>query len=238
MRAFKRILLSLLAAVTVYAALLTYPQPLFAHELEHAGIVVHATSPIPDAMRGTLERVRARVNRSELFVPSAREEVFICTKSWVFALFARQNRAAGGIANGFLGQHVFLRDSDMHRDRLFSPSGSPVAADRPLSYFIAHELTHIAQVRAIGKIAYARVPRWVDDGYADYVARNIDLAATLASFKAGDRELDPARSGLYLRYHLMVAYVLGHKGMTIRQLLTTPPDGDAILAELQQLPLW
>src|SRR4029077_19837600 len=101
----------------------------------------------------------------------------------------------GGIMN-YLGGHVFLRESDMAHDRLISPRGTPVAADRPLSYFIAHEIVHDLEARALPPLAFFRLPRWVSDGYADYVARDIDLDRALAGFKAGTPELDPARSGL------------------------------------------
>ena len=94
------------------------------------------------------------------------------------------------MAEAFTGQHVFLRESDMERDRLIGPGGQPFAADRPLSYFIAHEVMHIANARALGRLAYLRLPQWVNDGYADYVARDIDLAAAWRGLRTGASELD------------------------------------------------
>ena len=126
-------------------------------------------------MKTTLERARARLDRSPLGAGTRGVHVFICDSPWLFGLFARQNYQVGGVADWLVGQHVFLRESDMQNDRLIGPSGRPVAADRPLSYFIAHELMHVANARAVGRWRYARMPQWVDDGYADYVARDIDL---------------------------------------------------------------
>jgi hypothetical protein len=130
---------------------------------------------------------------------------------------------------------VFLRESDMDHDRLIGPSGQPVAADRPLSYFIAHELTHILTATHVGRAGYARMPQWVDDGYADYVARDIDLDGALGKLKEDARELDPRRSGLYLRYHLMVAYLLDRRGLAFADLLQRRDDGSAVLRELRAL---
>jgi hypothetical protein len=221
----------------LYLLLLLYPQPLFAYELEHAGIVVHATRPIPDAMRDTLERARGRLNRSSVVAPSDRYDVFICHSPWLFALFARSQYKAGGVMN-YLGGHIFLRESDMAHDRLISPRGTPVAADRPLSYFIAHEIVHGVQARTLTPLAFVRLPRWVSDGYADYVARDINLDLALAGFKARTPELDPARSGLYLRYQLMVAYALDKDGVTAHALLEAPPDGASIERALAALDHW
>ena len=140
----------LLATIAVYALLLTYPQPLFAYELRYAGIALHADRPIPGAMRATLERVRARLDRSPIAEPGRVQDVFVCMSRWRFALFARNNYRVGGIANVYVGQQVFLRESDMAHDRLIGPGGQPVAADRPLSYFITHEIMHIEQGRRLG----------------------------------------------------------------------------------------
>ena len=221
--------------VAAYALLLVYPQPLFAYQLAQGGIVVHARRPIPEAMRDTLTKVRVRLDRSPLYDSSQTSHVFICEPRWVFALFARTNYRVGGIAHGLIGRHVFLRESDMDHDRLIGPSGQPVAADRPLSYFMAHELTHIIQARHLGLLAYARLPKWVDDGYADYVARDIDLGAALQGLKNDGRELDPARSGLYLRYQLMIAFLLDVRQTPLTSVLRRLDDGREVERELRSL---
>jgi len=238
MKMSHRVLLALVGATTLYLAVLAYPQPLFAHELTSAGITVHATRPIPEAMKATVERVRARLDRSPLSAGTRDVHVFICHSPWLFALFARQNYRVGGVADWLVGQHVFLRESDLDNDRLISPSGQPVAADRPLSYFIAHEVMHVANVRAVGRWRYARMAQWVDDGYADYIARDIDLAGALQKMKEGARELDPRRSGLYLRYQLMVAYLLDKERMPVERVLAAPPPREEVEAQLGALAGW
>ena len=226
------------AVSAAYILLLVHPQPLFAYELRHAGIVVHATRPIPDAMRVTLERARARLERTALYDSTRAAHVFICEPRWMFALFARTNYRVGGVADAMVGQHVFLRESDMEHDRLIGPSGRPVPADRPLSYFIAHEVMHVAHARVLGRLAYLRLPQWIDDGHADYVAREIDLSQALQNFKTGASELDPARSGLYIRYQLMVAYLVEKRGVDPSVLLRNPPPRTSIEHALASLPAW
>jgi hypothetical protein len=234
----RRLSFGIVTVSAAYLLILDHPQPLFAYELEHAGMVVHATRPIPDAMRATLDRVRARLDRTLLANKTHVDHIFICDAPWLFALFARTNYRVGGVADVFVGQHVFLRQSDMEHDRLISPSGQPVSSDRPLSYFIAHELMHVAHGRRLGRLAYARLPQWVDDGHADYVARDIDFEQTLRALKAGAKELDPLKSGLYLRFHLMVAYVLEKERIPAAVLLEHPPERGAIERKLATLPEW
>ena len=238
MKLIRRSLLTLLVASAAYLGLLAYPDPLFAHELSYAGITVHSTEPIPDAMRVTLDRARARLDRSPLAWATRNVDVYICRPRWLFALFARQNYRVGGVADWLVGQHVFLRESDVHHDRLIGPSGQPVAADRPLSYFIAHEIMHIANARTVGRRRYSRMPQWLDDGYADYVARDINFGGALQQMKEGARELDPARSGLYVRYALMVAYLLDKQRVPLAQLLATPPRREDVERTLLALTGW
>lgn len=230
--------MALSLATAAYVAVLAYPQPLFAGEVAGPGLTIHATESMPVTMQDTLDRALGRLQRSPLFRTTGDVHVFICQSPGMFTLFARQNYRVGGVADWLLGQHAFLRESDLHNDRLISPGGTPVAADRPLSYFVAHEAMHIAVARHVGRARYSRMPQWVDDGYADYIARDIDYAKALQGLKEDARELDPRRSGLYLRYHLMVAYLLDKKQLQLDELLSHPPDRDAVEAELRALETW
>jgi len=92
--------------------------------------------------------------------------------------------------------------------------------------------------RLLGRLGYLRLPRWANDGHADYVARDIDLGRALQGLKSGARELDPARSGLYVTYQLMVAYLVDKKRIEPRALLEHPGDRDRIERELVALPSW
>jgi len=60
----------------------------------------------------------------------------------------------------------------------------------------------------------------------------------LRAFKAGAKELDPARSGLYIRYQLMVAYVLEKERVSPALLLEQPAARDAVERRLAALAAW
>jgi hypothetical protein len=237
-RILRRSLVALSLGTMAYFAILAYPQPLFAGEVAGPGLTIHATEPMPAAMQETLDRALVRLQRSPLFGTAGNVHVFICQSRGMFSLFARQNYRVGGVADWLVGQHAYLRESDLHNDLLISPGGTPVAADRPLSYFVAHEAMHIAVARYVGRARYSQMPQWVDDGYADYIARDIDYSSALQRLKENARELDPQRSGLYLRYHLMVAYLLEKKQVQLADLLLSPPDRDAVESELRALAKW
>jgi hypothetical protein len=170
---------------------------------------------------------RTRLSASPYYRTGDTYDVFLCDTPGLFTLFTLWDHGVGGGSQVYFSGHVFLRPAHIERDRLVGPSGKEADGDRTLAYFIAHELTHTATARGLGRWGYFRLARWQQEGYADYVAKGgrdgtFDFDATLRDFRAGTRELDPALSGLYLRYHLLVAYLLDRIGMTPAALLSGP----------------
>lgn len=235
---FRKLLLIGVLATGGYLALLNTPEPLFAHQLTNNGIVLHADSPIPGAMDKTLAQVSARLLTSRLYDASTPTHVFVSSDAKRFALFARKNYKVGGVADWMVGQHVFLGASDMERNRMLSADGESIEDNRPLSYFITHEAMHIALARYTGRLVYAQLPQWLDEGYADYIARDIDYKDALHKMREGHADLDPAESGLFTRYHLMVAFLIEYRGRTIESLITNPPDRRSVERELLTVSRW
>ncbi len=85
-----------------------------------------------------------------------------------------------------------------------------------------------------GTIGYLRLAAWKNEGYSDYVAQGGEFSYDdgLRRLRQNDQDLDPARSGLYLRYHLLVAHLLDEKGVSVSDLLEQDFDSDAIEREL------
>jgi hypothetical protein len=236
-RFVSRCALVVMFAVAGYGALLLHPQPLFAFSARDAAIVLHAREPLPAAVHGVLADARRRVEASPFYDPHATYDAFLCDDVRTFTAFTLWNRGAGAVSQWDLTGNIFLRPSHVERNRLVGRSGNETPGERTLSYFIAHEVTHTMLARRIGRLRYARLQRWQVEGYADYVGKAgaFDFDQTLAAFRAGTRELDPKRSGLYLRYHLMVAYLLDRQGMTPEALLAGPIEKPEIEARLRGL---
>jgi hypothetical protein len=56
--------------------------------------------------------------------------------------------------------------------------------------------------------------------------------------KAGARELDPRRSGLYVRYHLMIAYLLEKQKMALDEVLAASRPREGVETQLMTLSRW
>jgi len=227
-------------AVLVVAAglaVLCTPQPLFAHHLTYGRYQVWSDRPIAPQIKGVLDDVTRRISGSAIYSPRQRFRIFICNDPWRLALYSQRfSGGMGGVADTGFTRNVYIRSADIPRNRLIPPSGWSAAkmADRPLSYYLAHELTHVMESRAFGRGSALRYPTWLNEGYADYVAKagQFDMARNAADLRAGALAMDPGASGLYRRYHLEVAWLLDRQGVTVRQLYAHPPDEAVLRARI------
>ena len=231
---------SLLVAIALsYLLLLCFPEPLFCAEAQRHHIYVYSDQPLPPAINVLLKEVERRLAASPLYRAEQIHRVFLCQSPRRFAFFTNVNAGAGGVTYVYFNRSIFLRPARIAANRLLAPSGQEVPGNRTLVYFITHELTHDLTISHLGARAYSRLPEWVREGYADYVAQGDTFNFRLAreQFLRGAPAMDPARSGLYLRYHLLVAYLLDIKGISVDALLTQPFNVRQLETEIRHLTL-
>ena len=235
MRLARRILTPLFVLIAVYLGVLCKPQPLFAWSVTSQNLTLYSDRPFnPSAGAHVLELVRGKLAASPLY-GGEHHNIFICSAPWRRVLLFNRNYRVGGVSYASLTNNVFLRDAIVEDNRLLDSRGKPVAADRPLDYFIAHEVTHAMTGRALGLVDYARLPEWVREGYADYVGkgRAFDYDAAARMYRNGAPEMDRWKSGLYLRYHLLVAYELDKQHWTVQRLLGSRRAQAAVEREIE-----
>jgi hypothetical protein len=235
MRLAKRASATVLVLLGLGLGLLLFPRPLFAYAMGHGNYRVRSDRPIDPAMASVLDDATRRLNTSELHDPHVTFDIFICNEPWRMWLYSQSfNASVGAVSDNWLTRNIYLRESDIAANRLIPPHGRLADADvRPLSYFIAHEATHVMQSRTFGRMMKFRYPKWLIEGYADFVAKggSFDFEENRRLLQEDDPRLDYARSGLYRRYHLMVAMLIEKDGYTIRRLFANPPqEADVIRA--------
>lgn len=239
MRRAKRLALGLLAFFAALLALIAFPRPLFAYHVEYRNYEIWSDRPIDPAIVGVLDDATRRLATSELHDPDAPIRLFICNEPWRMRLLSMSFAGAmGGVAYGWLTGNIFLREADIAANRIIAPGGARLAdaEARPLSYFIAHEATHVMQSRAFGRLVALRSPDWLIEGHADHVAKagDFDFEENRRLLIADDPRLDYARSGLYRRYHLMVAHLLERERRPLAAIYADPPDARDLLPEIER----
>jgi hypothetical protein len=223
----------------LYPALMLFPYPFFRHHARAQNIAVYSDRSISPAILPILGDVEQRLQRSPLNDSRLQHRVFICNDAWLFIFFANADYHAGGINKAWLNQYIFLRRAEIPRNRLIGPSGREVPGDRTLAYFIAHEIVHTLEEHRLGRYGYVRMPAWKREGYADYVARDPGFVFTqqLPAYRRNAYEMDPIRSGLYLRYHLFVSYLLDREDLTPQEMLKGRIDEAELGHQLRSMPL-
>lgn len=223
-----RCVAGLLLLLAAYVLATAFPKPMFDYRGSYQNYRVWSDRPIPEEINAVLDDVTRRLRRSSLHDRETPVEIFFCNDAWRLWFYGRAfNARMGGAADVWLTRQVFIRAADIPSNRIHSPGAGPIAdaAQRPLSYFIAHEITHSDVSRRFGRTVMLRYPEWLLEGYADYVGKgdDFDFEENRALFAAGERALDRKRSGLYREYHLKVAYLLDRKGWTLDQVFANPP---------------
>ena len=229
MKSRKKILSRLAAAVVVCliagGLLLCFPQQFFHASVSARNLTLYSDQPLAAAAgERVLALAEAKLAASPLYSAQQKHLIFICNARWRQMIFFNYVYGVGGVNYYPLTTNVFLRDALPAENCLIGPSGKRVPEDRPLDYFIAHEIAHTLTGQAIGGVAFHRLPQWVREGYADYLGKgaafNYDEAKR--AFLADAPEMDWAKSGLYRRYHLLVAYLLERQHWSVQRLLTEP----------------
>jgi hypothetical protein len=229
--------LGFVVVFVLYLVLLCRPGLFFRYAFTRGGITLYSDEPIPPEAAGrVLEIVERRLARSPLAAPGRDKDllIYICNRRWRFDLFANTRYKVGGLAYAPLSDNIFLRTAHFDANRLVNYSGREVPGERTLSYYIVHEIVHVLVARELGLVKHWRLPAWKNEGYADLIAKggDFDYERARELLRRGDRELDTKRSGLYLRHHLLVAYLLERKGISVVEMLSREFDPLRLEAEI------
>lgn len=212
------------------------PELVFSYHMRYGQFSVWSDQNIEPNINFVLDDALQRINKSQLYDRSQLFNIFFCNNQWKLALFSlRFSGKMAGAAETVLTNNIYIRESDIHNNQIIPPSRKMLdPKDRPLSYFIAHEATHVMQARKYGRFLILR-PTWIREGYADYVAKgnSFDFKENLRLLRLGDTRLDPERSGLYRKYNLEVAWLLDYQGWTTDKLHLNPPRESEVISSLK-----
>jgi hypothetical protein len=216
-------------AGTAVAALM-HPPPLFPYHAEYGRLSLYADRPF-DAGRADqiLVDVERRLSRSSLNDDHA-HRIFITGSEWRRRILFLWNAGAAGVNYYPLTRNVFIARADVDGDRVMTSAGEPKPRPRTLGYYVAHEIAHTLIKEQLTTLQQLKLPRWINEGLADDIGfgDDADIEGLVQRLHAGDPALDPARSGHYDRYRLLVRYVIKRNGWTAAELIASfMPESEA-----------
>src|SRR6056297_605321 len=190
---FRAAVLGLVLTLAAYGGLfaaLAWPDPLFRQARGGGLVTFHATEPLPPEATVLAEQVTAAFAASPLGLPAHEVDIWLVDEGWpVRIFFAGSSRASGLTYPVASTRNVFLRHANIEANRL-RRGAMVVPPPRTLSYYLIHEITHLMVAERVGAWRIVRMPRWVNEGFADYVALGpappgmVELAASGARLPA------------------------------------------------------
>lgn len=239
----KRISLSLLVLGFIYLGLLLYPSILFANKIDYKQCSVYCDKPIDNNITNIIDDAIKRISKSELYDSTFHFDIYICNDLWRYWIFTQGKTNAGAVAQYDLTRNIYFRPCNIAENKIipakswYFANNNLVFYDRPLSYFFAHEITHIMQSYYTGR-GHWNYPTWLTEGYADYIGKggNFDFNENLKLQRNNAPELDPTK-GLYRCYHLKVAYLMDSTKLTIKQIYKQTPNEKDIDEQIAKITL-
>jgi len=200
------------------------------HVLHVDGLTLFSASPIPSIAESLLRTIRERIGGSPLYHADDRFSVFICNSS---AIYATLTRARHGFAVSHpLSGRIIVASADL--DKNIARSFSEQFNERSFTGVVSHEIGHILMARRVGFVTASRLPRWLKDGYCDYLAGEGSFPESQGDPLIATGQEHSSQSFRYLQYRRMVEYLIVQKEIGIEELMRAPPEEDRILRETQE----
>ena len=228
--------ITILTLGILYLGILISPSFLFANKVEYNHCTVFSDDKIDGNIKFIIDDATKRIAKSQIYDSTFHFNLYICNMPWRFMLLNQGNSMAMGTADQHLTRHIYFRKCDIPNNQSI-PRQKPKfsLSDRPLSYYFAHEMTHILESLYTGRFRFG-TPVWLREGYADYIAKdgNFDFNENLKLLHSNAPELDP-KQGLYRYYNLFVAYLIDKKGLNIKLLYGQTPELETLKPEIMNL---
>jgi hypothetical protein len=216
-----------LLLATLGWALVRWPRPWFRFSARLGSLALYSDRPFdPAAATAVLERVAASLGGSPLYSSARPQAIYVCNANWRRRFFMAPHPGAGGLNYSPWTTNVFFSGADLAANRLVSPTRQPDLFGRTLDHFVAHEIAHTLEARAVGALAYWRMPDWVTEGYAEYIGGGgrLDYVAAARAYLANDPEMNRPAAVPYLRYRFLVTHLIEKRGWSHSELLATALD--------------
>ncbi len=151
----------------IYDGLLLNPQLAFSHSFTHRNYTIHSDTPLGTECQAILERADRLLQQSDIFNRDEQHNIFLCNSpGWFNAFFLRKGDWAFGFAHPT--GNVFIANGCPEHDLAWKTMDTNIV--RSLSGLIAHEVTHTLILENVGFLNQRRLPKWINEGYAEFIA--------------------------------------------------------------------
>ena len=206
-------------SLLLYLGVHFYPQPLFGHQLDHKGITLYSTQPIPvDKGEELLSQIRSEISVSEIHDSKKKFEIFICNSKELYTFFGPLVRDTFGFF--YLNTIIAHADIETNMAKAYRANHNT----RSFTSVATHEICHEMIRDKFGFLSGHTKPKWLQEGYCEYIAKESSFPENLGYEMIAKGKADKSNSFKYFEYRKMVEFYLDKKGYTIGELFSSPPS--------------
>lgn len=218
----KFISLSLTFLLTIYLALLFFPQVIFANKLDYKSFTIYSHFKLDKNIFTILDSAENLISKSELYTDkSAKKRIFICNSFFEYSFLAPTQRHAFACTNP-LTNNILLSKCNILLNKI-ERNGDDNNI-RTLSGTIVHEVTHILIENKIGLLKNMQLDTWKKEGYCDFVAKesSFDFTAGMQLLCTNQNTSSP--SFQYFKYRLYIDYLIKDRHLSFSEILNDKFD--------------
>lgn len=214
------------------------PAFLYARQESYGQVMVLHDSLFTASTEKPVLEALDRIKQMEIYDPEARIDLCLGGASVYPALIRQLSGPAFGAS--VLNKAVLF--GDLVELDFSTGQAKWGAREWPLPAVMAHELVHCFQQRAFGPLFPKRTGRWIAEGYAEYISRDMPGIYNLRSlasvyFDARKRgagnwiELGPGEGSptSYLRYRLLIQFCMEIELQSYREIASLQQDEAVVM---------
>lgn len=215
----------------LYLGVMFYPQPLFGHQLEHEGITLYSTDPIPtERGKALLSQIRSKIRFSKLHNERQEFQIFLCNGKPLYTFFSPLSRSGFGQTSVF--GNIIIADANL--DTNIATAFRDEYNERSFVGVATHEIGHEMIKDEFGLLSAYRAPKWLNEGYCEYISGESSLPERQGIEIISKGESKEDSSFKYFKYRKMVEFCLDERGTTIKELFSDPPSEQDVRNQTRQ----
>lgn len=202
---------------------------LYRHHVSYKQFNVYANTKINDTIYRILDDVEEKLKASEIYNDDLSYKIFISSGFKPYSIFCPSLKDAFAATYPIIN-NIFISKTEIENNLVQRNASED--NERSLSSVITHEVTHKLIENNIGIKANKRLEVWKKEGYCEYISveSTLNLKAGIKKVYKGSNSFSPAFS--YLKYRILVTYLMDVKGHSFQSLVETKFDTSQLEKEL------
>ncbi len=206
----------------IFIAFVIFPNlSFYRHHIRYEQFNIYADIEINDAIYEILDKVDKQLKTSEIYDINLSFKIFISSGFKPYSIFCPSLKDAFAATYPII-KNIYISKTDIENNLV--QRNADEDNERSLSSVIEHEITHILIENEIGVKANRKLETWKKEGYCEYISgeNKLNLKAGIKKVYKDSNSSSPAFS--YLKYRILVTYLIDVKGHSFHSLVKTKFD--------------